>query len=98
MYSVAGSIAIITLNRSRVYHGQPINTRRNFINCVGIVASYLCLGGAQGFIVGAIVGVVLLAIYKAGSLSMSTWIPFCWGVALIIYDVATSYLTTLRVL
>lgn len=98
VYCVAGSLALVSMNRSRKAHGQSITSRRNISNCICILVTYLGMGGAQGFIVGAVVGVVLLAIYKAGSLSMSTWIPFCWGVALILYDIAASYLTSLRVL
>lgn len=63
----------------------------SFVNYMLILVMYLLVGLSQGFISGAVVGLLLQSIYKAGSLSMSCWIPFCWGVALILFNICSSY-------
>ena len=60
-----------------------------------VLAVYCFLGPAQGFVTGAVVGLVLLAIYRAGYLAMPTWIPFSWGLALVVYHICSSYSTSL---
>lgn len=63
---------------------------------VGVL--YLITGGAYGLLVGAVIGLLLQAIYRAGLLTMSTWIPFCWGFALILYHICSSYSTSLMLM
>lgn len=63
-----------------------------------IVPTYLLIGGLQGLSIGAVVGLILLLIYRAGSLSMSTWIPFSWGMSSILYHICTSYSTSLSIM
>lgn len=63
-----------------------------------ILFSYIIAGLFKGFALGAVIGLLLSAIYRAGSLTMSTWIPFSWGVAQILYDICSSYLTSLIIL
>lgn len=77
-------------NKAVARHGGLFGWRPLF---VGVV--YIALGAGQGFISGAVVGLLLLAIYKAGALAMSTWIPFSWGFALIFYHICLSYSTSL---
>lgn len=91
---VAG--ANLSLNRYRFTHFKNKTSNSNspykhsIFNLV-VVALYVVLGTIQGFLSGSIVGVLLLAIYKAGLLSMSTWIPFCWAIAGILYHICTLY-------
>lgn len=63
-----------------------------------IVPTNLIIGGIQGLVSGAVVGLILLLIYRAGSLAMSTWIPFCWGMASILYHICSSYSTSLSIM
>lgn len=60
-----------------------------------VAVGFVFLGLAQGLISGAVVGLVLLALYRAGSLSMTTWTPMSWGVATILYHICSSYSTSL---
>lgn len=61
------------------------------VNNIFILLVYTLVGVCQGFIGGAVVGLILQSIYKAGSLSMSCWIPLCWAIALVLYDICSSY-------
>lgn len=63
-----------------------------------IIPTYVVIGGIHGLLSGAIIGLILLLIYKAGSLAMSTWIPFCWGMASILYHICASYSTSLTIM
>ncbi|WPK24346.1 hypothetical protein PUMCH_001616 [Australozyma saopauloensis] len=63
-----------------------------------IVPTYFVIGSIQGLLSGALVGLILMLIYKAGSLAMSTWIPFCWGMASILYHICSSYSTSLSIM
>lgn len=63
-----------------------------------VAVLYVLSGAAQGFLTGAVVGLLLQAIYRAGALTMSTWIPFCWGFALILYHICSSYSTSLMLM
>lgn len=65
---------------------------------IAVVVSYTIWGAAQGVFSGALVGLLLLAIYRAGMLAMSTWIPFCWGLAQILYHICSSYSTSLLII
>lgn len=63
-----------------------------------IVPTYMLIGGLQGVVSGSLVGLIVMLIYKAGSLYMSTWIPFFWGMASIIYHICSSYSTSLLIM
>ncbi|CAN3371579.1 hypothetical protein DIURU_004019 [Diutina rugosa] len=63
-----------------------------------VVSLYAFVGLFKGFVSGAIIGLIVGAIYRAGELSMSTWIPFCWSVAIILFDVCSSYSTSAIIL
>lgn len=86
--------ANMNLKRRREYYVVPQMTRSIVFRLFLVVIGYLLVGAAQGFLSGAIVGLLLQAIYRAGALSMSTWIPFCWGCAQILYHISSSYSTS----
>ncbi|SCW02877.1 LAFE_0F16248g1_1 [Lachancea fermentati] len=56
-----------------------------------IMAFYLFVGGVQALASGTVAGLILAVIYKAGLFAMSTWIPLCCAVVLILFNVNTSY-------
>lgn len=60
-----------------------------------VILTYVLMGAVQGFVGGAAVGLLLLTIYRAGALAMSTWIPFGWGFAMLSYHICASYSTSL---
>lgn len=98
-YLAAGILAVFNHVHNGYRHGIAKSMLKETIaGCLFLLAFYLLIGLTQGFISGAVIGVLVLAIYKAGSLNMSTWIPFCWGVAEILFNVCTSYLTSLTLL
>lgn len=97
IYFGAGSIAIFNNLLNNYRHSVPI-LKLSIIGTIVIISSYVVAGAFKGFALGAIVGLLLSAIYKAGSLTMSTWIPFSWGVALVLFDICSSYLTSLIIL
>lgn len=75
--------------------------KRDMMACVFIVVFYVFIvvfyvfaGLIKGFIGGAIIGVIIAAIYQAGSLTMSTWIPLTWAMIQVLYDIVSSYLTS----
>lgn len=96
-YSCAGLSACFNMYW-RVYRERQVvggTLRKLRIRPFMVLISYVLLGCFHGFSSGALVGLMVLAIYRAGSLSMTTWIPFCWGAAQLFYHIASSYLTSL---
>lgn len=95
-YLVAGLTACANMNlkRRREFAVIPQMNRAISARLIFIVVAYLAVGTTRGFLSGAIVGLLLQAIYRAGALSMSTWIPFCWGCAQILYHISSSYSTS----
>lgn len=65
---------------------------------VMIWCTYITSGLFIAFVGGSVVGLITLAIYKAGSMTMSTWIPFVWALVGVLYDISTSYLNSLMTL
>ncbi|KAK7205344.1 hypothetical protein BZA70DRAFT_277880 [Myxozyma melibiosi] len=63
-----------------------------------ILAIYMFIGGVGAVISGSIVGAILGLIYSAGSLQMSTWIPFVWAVVQVLTLIMTSYSMTASVM
>ncbi|OBA19175.1 hypothetical protein METBIDRAFT_46439 [Metschnikowia bicuspidata var. bicuspidata NRRL YB-4993] len=63
-----------------------------------VAALYALMGAVQGAIAGTIIGVILAILYRAGSLTMNVWVPFCWGLAAILYHISSSYSTSLLLL
>ncbi|EGW31651.1 uncharacterized protein SPAPADRAFT_141055 [Spathaspora passalidarum NRRL Y-27907] len=93
LYTIVGIIAAASslLNKSR--HNLNIGGVEIMMS-FSIVFFYLIIGLTRGFCSGAVVGIVVAAIYNAGSLTMSTWIPMTWAIAQVLYDIASSYSTT----
>lgn len=90
-----GLAANMVLRRSRLPALAKRVTLFSRLKPFLIAVSYIIMGLAQGFIIGAIIGVVLSVIYRAGSLTMNVWVPFCWGLAAILYHICSSYSTSL---
>lgn len=98
-YSLVGvwacfNIVFKGLRLRRITNGKRPFGRR----ALSVVLLYVLSGVAQGFLTGAIVGLMLQAIYRAGALTMSTWIPFCWGFGLILYHICSSYSISLMLI
>lgn len=94
-YAAVGLCAAASVLCKARLHAQLAGVRRLAVRGLLLVlALYLFSGAAQGFLTGAVVGLVLQAIYLAGLLSMSTWIPFSWGLAEIVYHICSSYSTS----
>lgn len=96
-YLLVGVAAALSMNL-RAYRERKIvqsNKKAVVLPLVLCAILYLVAGVAQGFMLGAIIGLLLAAIYRAGALAMSTWIPFSWGMASILYHICSSYSTSL---
>lgn len=99
VYTLVGVCACFNIVFKGLRLRRITNGKRSFgRKAVTVAALYILSGLSQGFIVGAIVGLMLQAIYRAGSLSMSTWIPFCWGFALVLYHICSSYSFSLMIM
>ncbi|KAK6459934.1 hypothetical protein DFJ63DRAFT_337894 [Scheffersomyces coipomensis] len=96
-YFGAGLIAVYHNWLSDIQHGLPIN-KLSIIGGIITVPLFLSIGLIRGFISSAIIGLLLSSIYRAGTLTMSTWIPLTWAIAQILYDVSSAYSTTLVIL
>lgn len=68
--------------------------QRRFFSGIAIIVVYMLWGLFQAFFSGSIVGLLLAAVYKSGSLTMNTWVPLIWGIAQILYVVVLSYSVT----
>lgn len=92
LYLLAGVVAMcaLVLNKSRQTNKV---LAWMVLEVAAVLTFYAFIGLFKGFVLGAIIGLIIGAIYRAGELSMSTWIPFCWSVAIIIFDVCSSYST-----
>lgn len=92
LYACAGIIAVAALTTKR--YRQTTFTRFYWLEAATILFVYCATGLFRGFVAMAVIGLILGAIYGAGELSMSTWIPFCWSVATILFDVCNAYSTS----
>lgn len=93
LYIIVGTIAAISNILNKFRHKLPIGPIELF-TCLFILGFYIIVGLFKGFCSGAIIGLIISAIYEAGSLTMSTWIPLTWAIIGILYDIALSYLTS----
>ncbi|CAK7897677.1 hypothetical protein CAAN1_15S01816 [[Candida] anglica] len=89
LYLITGTLAGLIQLRNR-YRQCKID-KTSILEALGIVVFYVFVGLFQGFVGGCIVGLLLSGIYKAGALTMSTWIPFCWAIISVLFDVCSSY-------
>ncbi|KAK6459553.1 uncharacterized protein RJT20DRAFT_124798 [Scheffersomyces xylosifermentans] len=92
-YVIAGLMSVFH-NLFNDYRHRLRISKLSVVNSLVTVLAYVGIGLFRGFISGAVIGIMLGAIYKAGSLTMSTWIPLSWGCAQILFDVCTSYSTS----
>ncbi|KAK6204628.1 uncharacterized protein RJT21DRAFT_9891 [Scheffersomyces amazonensis] len=92
-YFAAGLMAVVHNWLSNIKHGLPID-KVSLIGTIFTIPLFLITGIIRGFVSSAIVGLLLSAIYRAGTLTMSTWIPLTWGIAQILYDVSAAYSTS----
>jgi hypothetical protein len=95
-YFLTGLLAAGIQLRNRLRHATV--TRTTVIESAVIIALYSAMGLFQGFVGGLVVGLLVLSIYKAGALSMSTWIPFVWAIAQVLFNVCSSYSLSLIML
>ncbi|CAH6719134.1 uncharacterized protein CLIB1444_02S01706 [[Candida] jaroonii] len=89
VYVVAAFIASINYliySQRNNYGGKSC-----FVTILMIWCTYLTSGLFIATIGGSVVGLIISAIYKAGSMTMSTWIPFVWALVGVLYDISTSY-------
>ncbi|SCV04525.1 LAME_0H19130g1_1 [Lachancea meyersii CBS 8951] len=56
-----------------------------------IMIVYILAGGFQALAAGTVSGLMLAVTYKAGLFAMSTWIPLCFSVVLILFHISTTY-------
>jgi len=52
---------------------------------------YIALGAFYGFAIGSFIGLLLGTVYRAGALHMTTWVPFTWGLLVMVFAIITSY-------
>ena len=99
-YLVSGSIASFNyiLHYRRNHYANKFWLKDYLVNGGLILSSYILTSVSIGFVAGSVIGLLTSAIYKAGSMTMSTWIPFTWAVAGILYDICSSFLTSLMTL
>lgn len=98
-YFFTGLIAGLIYFRNKVKNSKsPTMGTVVVIESLVIVFLYTSVGILQGVICGSIVGLLLLSVYKAGELTMSTWIPFVWAIAQILFNICSSYLLSLVIL
>lgn len=98
-YFLTGILAGLIHLFNRVRNSKPSSVNAMMlIESVVITFIYTTIGVAQGVICGSVVGLLVLSVYKAGSLYMSTWVPFVWGIAEILFNIGSSYLLSLVVL
>lgn len=81
VYTLAALCILVTHWRNK--------TRRRRVVAIALV--YVLWGGANGFFAGSIIGVVIAALYNATQFRLTPWIPFVWGVIIMIYAVVSSY-------
>ncbi|KAL6452854.1 hypothetical protein SBY92_000198 [Candida maltosa Xu316] len=97
LYAIVGLMAASSSFMNKYRHKLKFGPSES-MSCVFIMVFYIFAGLLKGFVGGAIVGVILAAIYQAGSLTMSTWIPLTWAIAQLLYDIISSYSTSSTIL
>lgn len=89
LHLFAGLLGFTSFNLNKYRYN--LISKTSFLESLLMLFFYIVLGAFKGFAAGAIIGLLLAAIYTNGNLSMSSWIPFCWGCALIMFDICSSY-------
>lgn len=62
---------------------------RRFIWVIPVI--YMIVAGIEAVLAGSVVGLILGAVYKAGFLRMSTWIPFIWAIINVLVLILSSF-------
>lgn len=91
-YSVAAAISCI--NSAIQGRRKDASVRRILTQMVFLAGSFLVGALCMSFVSGTVVGLLLSVVYRAGSMTMSTWIPFTWAAVGILYDICSSYSTS----
>lgn len=97
VYLIAGTVAAASLSFN-YYENKITILKVSILNKLITVLIFFVVGLVEGLISGAVVGLLVQAIYRAGSLSMSTWIPFCWSMAEILFNICCLAPTSLVIL
>lgn len=59
-----------------------------------LLSFYLFIGALYAFSIGSIIGLLLAAVYRAGALHMTTWIPFSWSILTLSFLALTNFSIT----
>ncbi|RLV95997.1 Uncharacterized protein JA1_000655 [Spathaspora sp. JA1] len=94
LYTIVGIIAAISSILNKPRNQSKITGGLEIIFVITMIFCYLLIGLTRGFCSGAVVGIIVAAVYQAGTLTMSTWVPMTWAIAQVLYDIASSYSTT----
>lgn len=93
IHAIAAAMAIFNQNFTNYRHNVTAY-KLNMCWAVVVFVTYVVIGLIQGLASGAVIGLLLQAIYHAGSLTMSTWIPFTWAAVGTVFLVCLGYLTS----
>lgn len=91
-YAVAGAISCV--NFAIQGHKKGVPLEKILMKMIFLGGTFIVSGVLTAFISGTIVGLLLSVVYRAGSMTMSTWIPFTWALVGILYDICSSYSTS----
>lgn len=99
-YGIVGICACVSMfwRSSRQHQMDRQHCKLQHLRLLIVFALYMFLGLLNAFLSGSVTGLVLNAIYRAGSLTMTTWIPFCFSISLMSYHIASSYSTSLMLM
>lgn len=56
-----------------------------------LLSIYLTIGALYAFSIGSIIGLLLAAVYRAGAMHMTTWIPFAWSILSLSFLALTNF-------
>lgn len=65
--------------------------KHNRRRVVAISLAYVSWGALNGFISGSLIGLLIAALYNASQFRLTPWIPFVWGLIIVIYTILSSY-------
>ncbi|WEJ93594.1 hypothetical protein PSN45_001062 [Yamadazyma tenuis] len=89
VYSVTGLYMFVNYCVANYHSKTP--SKYFVFRGVLIFVSYAFTSTMMAVISGSVVGLLTSAIYKAGSMTMSTWIPFTWAVLGVMYDISLNH-------
>lgn len=56
-----------------------------------VAAGFVLWGALTGFLAGSLLGVLIGTLYDAAQFRLTPWVPFVWGVNVVVYAVLSSY-------